>query len=130
MQKRKSEREETIALYDPEFLPSTQEEANELARDIANVLQVKIVASTFYQHSGINDKKGGISAVYVVEESFMAFDTYPEYGRKGTMIVRVASCNPNSNFKKLEEYLERKCKPSRLVVYHRGEIPLELAEEK
>lgn len=48
MQKRKFEREETIALYDPEFLPSTEEEANKLVRDMANVLQVKIVDSTFY----------------------------------------------------------------------------------
>jgi S-adenosylmethionine/arginine decarboxylase-like enzyme len=128
MKKREFEREETIALYDPEFLPSTKEEADELAINIANILQVRIVGSNFYQHEGEEGNKGGISAIYIVEESFIVLDTYPEYGGKGTMIVRAASCNPNSDFKKLEEYLERKCKPSRLIVYHLGEIPLELAK--
>jgi S-adenosylmethionine/arginine decarboxylase-like enzyme len=127
MKKREFEREETIALYDPEFLPSTKEEADELAINIANILQVKIVSPNFYQHKGEGDDKGGISAIYIVEESFIALDTYPEYGGKGTMIVRAASCNPNSDFKKLEEYLGRKCKPSKLIIYHQGEIPLELA---
>jgi len=128
MKKREFEMEETIALYDPEFLPSTKEEADELARNIANILQVKIVSLDFYQHKGEEGNKGGISTVYIVEESFITLDTYPENGRKGTMIVRVASCNPNSNFEKLEEYLKEKCKPSKLIVYHRGEIPLELTK--
>jgi S-adenosylmethionine/arginine decarboxylase-like enzyme len=128
MKKREFEREETIVLYDPEFLPSTKKEADELAINAANILQVNIVSSSFYQHEGEEGNKGGISAVYIVEESFITLDTYPEYGRKGTMIVRAASCNPNSNFKKLEEYLKEKYKPWKLIVYHRGEVPLELTK--
>jgi hypothetical protein len=47
MKKRGFEREETIALYDPEFLPSTKEEADELVRNIASILQVNIVSQIF-----------------------------------------------------------------------------------
>ena len=119
---RKFEKEATIALYNCKYLPNTKNEVEEIVRDLANKLDVSIVSSDFYQHPG-----GGITATYIIEESLLAIDTWPEYS---TIIVRISTCNPNSDFEKAKDYLKRKFKPNKIVTYHQGEIPLYLAEQE
>ena len=119
---REFEKEATIALYNCKYLPDTKEEAEEIGRDLAKKLDVTIVRSDFYRHPG-----GGITATYIIEESLIAIDTWPEYG---TMIVRISTCNPNSDFEKAKDYLKRKFNPEKIITYNQGEIPLYLAKQK
>jgi S-adenosylmethionine/arginine decarboxylase-like enzyme len=119
---REFEKETTIALYNCKYLPNTKNEAEEIGRDLANKLNVSIIRLDFYQHPG-----GGITATYIIEESLIAIDTWPEYG---TMIVRISTCNPNSDFEKAKDYLKRKFDPDKIITYHYGEIPLYLAKQK
>ena len=113
------EKEATIVLYECENLQRDMEEMRKILAEIAKIAQVKIVASCEYQHEG-----GAKSMSAIVEESFISLDEWREYG---TVIVRVASCNPNSNFKEVEKYVRERfgCKETR---YYEREIPLYLTK--
>jgi len=113
------EKEATIVLYECENLQRDMEEMRKILAEIAKIAQVKIVASCEYQHEG-----GAKSMSAIVEESFISLDEWREYG---TVIVRVASCNPNSNFKEVEKYAKERfgCKEAR---YYEREIPLYLTK--
>jgi S-adenosylmethionine/arginine decarboxylase-like enzyme len=119
---RKFEKEATIALHNCKYLPNTKNELEKVGRDLADKLDVSIVSSDFYQHPG-----GGITVTCIIEESLIAIDTWPEYG---TMIVRISTCNPNSDFEKAKDYLKRKFMPDKIITYHQGEIPLYLVKQK
>ncbi len=109
MQKEKEyEKEATIALYDcKEDLRLKKEEAEKIIKDIAELAEVKVIQSVYYQHEG-----GGTSVYSIIEESYIGIETWPEYK---LLIVRIASCNPNSDVMKVEEYLLERFKPSEVI---------------
>jgi S-adenosylmethionine/arginine decarboxylase-like enzyme len=119
---REFEKEATIVLYNCKYFPNNKSEAEKIVRDLADELDVTIVSSNFYQHSG-----AGIKATYIIEESLIAMDTWPEYG---TIIIRISTCNPNSNFEKLEKCLKRKFRPDKIITYHQGKIPIYLVKKE
>jgi len=116
---RKFEREVTYVLYNCK-IEIDKREARKIAEDVCKIGNLKIVGTeAFYKHEG-----GGISYYRIIEESFVGIDSWPEYK---TIIVRVASCNPSTNFKKIEEYLKEKTKCEHVKTYGE-EIPLKLSK--
>jgi len=115
--KREFEKEATIALYECDNLPKNMEEMKDLLVEIAKLAKLKVLTACEYQHKGGGEGK---SLVAIVEESLIALDEWPEYK---TFIIRIASCNPNSDFKVVESYVKEKLKSKKSSLYER-EIPL------
>jgi len=113
------EKEATIVLYECENLPRDMEEMRKILAEMAELAQLKVVASCEYQHEG-----GAKSMSAIVEESFISLDEWQEYR---TVIVRVASCNLNSNFKEVEKYVKERF-GSKEARYYEREIPLYLTK--
>jgi S-adenosylmethionine/arginine decarboxylase-like enzyme len=100
MEKRGFEREITIALHNIKNFPENIEKLNEIASELANLLHIKIVKESYYEHAG-----KAISASYIVEESFINFDFWPEHK---TVVVRISTCNPASSLDAAIDYLKKK----------------------
>ena len=105
---REYEKEATIVLYECAKLPKDLNEMIEILNNIAELANVRIVSYCGYQHSN-----GAKSLAAIVEESNINLSEWLEYN---TFIVRIASCNPNSNFEKVKSYLEKRleCKESKI----------------
>jgi S-adenosylmethionine/arginine decarboxylase-like enzyme len=115
MKIRRFEREVTIALYNVENFPDNIEKLKEISDGLANLLDVKIVKESYYQHSN-----GAISASYIIEESSINIDPWPEYK---TVIVRVSTCNPDSRLEVVADYLKKKfCAGKVKTVFEENEI--------
>ena len=114
--KREFEKEATIALYECNSLPKNMEEMKDLLAEVAKFAKLNVLTTCEYQHKG----GGGKSLVAIVEESLIALDEWPEYR---TFIIRIASCNPNSDFKIVESYAKEKLKCKKSNLYER-KIPL------
>jgi S-adenosylmethionine/arginine decarboxylase-like enzyme len=105
---REYEKEATILLYDcKKDLKLEKEEAERIMKNVANLAKVKLIDYTYYQHNG-----GGISAYSIIEESYIGLETWPEYN---LLIVRIASCNPKSDFVKVRKYLINEFEPKETI---------------
>jgi len=115
MKIRRFEREVTIALFNIENFPDNIEKLKEIADGLADLLNVKIVKESYYQHSN-----GAISASYIIEESSITIDPWPEHK---TVIVRVSTCNPDSRLEVVADYLKKKfCAEKVKTVFEEIEI--------
>ena len=115
--KREFEKEATIVLYECSNLPKNIEEMKDLLVEIAKLAKLNVLTTCEYQHKGGGEGK---SLVAIVEESLIALSEWPEYR---TFIIRIASCNPNSDFNKVETYVKEKLRCEESIIYER-KIPL------
>jgi S-adenosylmethionine/arginine decarboxylase-like enzyme len=96
-------------LFDCKYLPKTKEEADKIAKELAEKANVHILNSSFQKYEGGGE---GITALYPIKTSHMSITTYPEYR---TASITLISCNPElkkkDKQKEIEIYLKRTFQP-------------------
>ncbi len=117
--KREFEKEATIVLYECDNFLGNMNDGRDIIMEIAERAQLKAKTYWKYQHEG-----GAKTVVAVVEESFVVIDEWPEYK---TVIIRIASCNPNSNFEEVKKYVKERF-GCREISYYERVIPLYLTK--
>jgi S-adenosylmethionine decarboxylase len=87
-------------LYNCKYLPQTKEEADKIAKELAEKASVHILSSLFQRYEGGGE---GITALYIIATSHLGITTYPEYG---TASITIISCNPELREKSKQEEIE------------------------
>lgn len=78
----------------------------EAMKEIANVLEMKVIKKLVHVF------RPGLSVIFLIAESHVAFHSWPEYGMAD---IEIVTCKESSDLKKALKIIVEKFKPKRVI---------------